>query len=93
MNTDDQLPTLNSDDNQLPTFYTPTEFVAQYPFVDLNRLFGFISYHSEALRICGAIAYEMRDRVVFLIDEKKFFGFMLRFHVGYESFPASPEAV
>ena len=84
MNTDNERPTLNADDNKLPTFYTPTEFVAQYPFVDLDKLVGFINYHSEALHMCDAIAYQMRDRVVFLIDEKKFFGFMLRFHVGRE---------
>ena len=82
MNTELERPTVNPDDNQLPACYTPTEFVAQYPFVDLDRLVGFINYNSEALHVCGAIAYEMHDQVVFLIDEKKFFGFMLRFHVG-----------
>ena len=63
--------------------YTPFEFAAKYPAIDSDQLLGYVSRNLKKLDEKGIIYWKSKYSSVYLIDEKKFFKYILYFPIKY----------
>lgn len=60
---------------------TAREFAAKHPGIDFDQLQGFINHNEKDLYEHGVLDFRNIESLVMLIDERKFFNYLLYFPI------------
>ena len=64
-----------------PTKVTPLEFAKRHPGVNPDLLLGFVHHNEKDLYARGAIDWRSSESSVLLINERRFFDYILYFPI------------
>ena len=71
------------DTNTQTSRFTLTQFAERHSEIDLDQLVGFVRHKTIELHLHGAISFRSAESPIILIDEHKFFSFLLNFPVTF----------